>query len=219
VVTRLVALGIPLTWAVGALLARPLLRLSWGAAVMLGAILVVSGPTVVAPLLAFVRPSERVQRILMWEGSLVDPVGATLGALVFAAVASGTRPGAGRDLLEFLVHLGTGALGAGIGLVALWFVLVRLAVGEVLGTACRVAVVVGIAAACDAVRDDTGLIAAILLGLLVGNLRRFDVPDRRPFLETLVNLLLGVLFISIAATVTPASLGPVVVPALGLIAT
>jgi Sodium/hydrogen exchanger family len=52
VVTRLVALGIPLTWAVGALVAGPLLRLSWGAAVMLGAILVVSGPTVVAPLLA-----------------------------------------------------------------------------------------------------------------------------------------------------------------------
>src|SRR3954447_20626150 len=218
VVTHLIGLGVPLTWAVGALVAAPLLHLSWGAAVVLGAILVVSGPTVVAPLLAFVRPSERVQRILMWEASLVDPVGATMGALVFAAVASGARPGAGRDLLEFLVHLGTGVAGAAIGLVVLWFVLVRLAVGEVLGTACQLAVVVGITAACDAVRDDAGLIAAILLGLLVGNLRRFDTPDRRPFLETLVHLLLGVLFISIAATVTPASLGPVLVPGLGLIA-
>src|SRR4051794_18725663 len=218
VVTRLIAVGIPLTWAVGALVAGPLLKLSWGAAATLGAILVVSGPTVVAPLLEFVRPSERVQRILTWEASLVDPVGATLGALVFAAVASGTRPGVGRDLLEFVVHLGTGALGAALGLVTLWFVLVRLAVGEILGTACQLAVVIGIAAACDAVRDDAGLIAAILLGLLVGNSRRFDVPDRRPFLETLVQLVLGILFISIAATVTPASLRPVALPALGLIA-
>jgi len=68
VVVRLIALGVPITWAFAALCAALLLGMSRAAALMLGAILVVSGPTVVGPLLEFVRPRERVQRILAWEG-------------------------------------------------------------------------------------------------------------------------------------------------------
>jgi hypothetical protein len=78
--------------------------------------------------------------------------------------------------------------------------------------------VVGVAAACDIVRDDAGLIAAILMGLAVTNLRAFDVPARRPFFETLVQLIIGVLFVSISATVTPASLQHIVLPTLALVA-
>jgi len=64
VVPRLVIWGVPVTMAFAAVLAAPLLGMSAGAALMTGAILVVSGPTVVGPLLAFVRPSDRLQRIL-----------------------------------------------------------------------------------------------------------------------------------------------------------
>ena len=77
---------------------------------------------------------------------------------------------------------------------------------------------VGVAAACDIVRDDAGLIAAILMGLAVANLRAFDVPAKRPFFETLVQLIIGVLFVSISATVTPASLRHIVLPTLALVA-
>src|SRR3974390_2666915 len=86
VVPRLVVWGVPVTMAFAAVLAAPLLGMSAGAALMTGAILVVSGPTVVGPLLAFVRPADRLQRILSWEGSLIDPVGGILGATVFNAV-------------------------------------------------------------------------------------------------------------------------------------
>jgi hypothetical protein len=78
--------------------------------------------------------------------------------------------------------------------------------------------VIGVAAACDIVRDDSGLIAAILMGVAVANLRAFDLPARRPFFETLVQLIIGVLFVSISATVTPESLHHVVLPTLGLVA-
>jgi hypothetical protein len=78
--------------------------------------------------------------------------------------------------------------------------------------------VVGVAAVCDMIRDDAGLIAAILMGLAVANLRAFDVPARRPFFETLVQLIIGVLFVSISATVTPASLQHIVLPTLALAA-
>src|SRR5690606_20243833 len=89
VVSRLILLGVPITWAIAGCAAGLLLGLSAGAAVMIGAILVVSGPTVVAPLLAFIRPTPRVRAILAWESSVIDPIGGILGALVFHAVVAG----------------------------------------------------------------------------------------------------------------------------------
>jgi hypothetical protein len=71
---------------------------------------------------------------------------------------------------------------------------------------------------CDIFRDDAGLIAAIVVGLAVRNLPGFDVPARRPFFATLVQSIIGVLFISISATVTPASVRDVVLPTLVLAA-
>jgi NhaP-type Na+/H+ or K+/H+ antiporter len=79
VVVRLIVLGIPITMAFGAVFAALLLGMSSQSALMLGAILVVSGPTVVGPPLLFIRPTERLQRVLAWEGSLIDPVGGILG--------------------------------------------------------------------------------------------------------------------------------------------
>src|SRR5919198_1232784 len=90
VVFRLIGLGVPLTWGLVTLIATPLFGMSARAALVLGAILVVSGPTVVGPLLNFIRPNEQLERILTWEGTLVDPVGGILGALVFSAVVAAT---------------------------------------------------------------------------------------------------------------------------------
>ena len=215
VVVRLISVGVPITWALAALSAAPLLGMARNAALMLGAILVVSGPTVVGPLLDFVRPTERVQRILAWEGSLVDPVGAILGAVVFNAIVAQSRP---YPLVEFTVSVAVGLAGGVVGTLLLWLLLRRLDLGEELGTVGQLAAVLGVAAACDIVRDDTGLIAAIVMGLAAANMRGFDVPARRPFFGTLVQLTLGVLFISISATVTPQSLRHVVLPTLGLVA-
>ena len=75
VVTSLIVLGVPLTWGIAALSAGLFLGMSRGAAMMIGAILVVSGPTVVGPLLSFVRPNRRVHTILGWESSVIDPIG------------------------------------------------------------------------------------------------------------------------------------------------
>ena len=185
---------------------------------MTGTILVVSGPTVVGPLLAFVRPSDRLQRILSWEGSLIDPVGGILGAVVFHAVLASTRGGSGHPLGQFLLSVGIGAAGAVAGIAVLWLCLCKLHLDDVLGTTSQLACVVGVAAVCDIVRDDAGLIAAILMGLAVANLRAFDVPARPPFFETLVQLIIGVLFVAISATVTPESLQHLVLPTLGLVA-
>src|SRR5215470_17210472 len=183
VVPRLIYAGIPITMAFAAVLAAPLLGMSAGAALMLGAILVVSGPTVVG-----------------------------------GAVLSSTSGGIGHPLGQFLLSVGIGAAGAAVGVAVLWLCLCKLELDDVLSTTAQLACVVGVAAVCDIVRDDAGLIAAILMGLAVANMRVFDVPDKRPFFETLVQLIIGVLFVAISATVTPESLKHVVLPTLGLIA-
>jgi NhaP-type Na+/H+ or K+/H+ antiporter len=217
VVVRLVSLGTIVTWGFASAAAAILLGLPREAAVMIGAILVVSGPTVVNPLLNFVRPVERVRRILTWEGSLIDPVGAILGAVVFHGVTAGMHSGFANQVLQFVASIGVGLVGGLVGTVLL-FLVRRLRLDEILGTSAQLALVVGVAAACDVVRADTGLISAIVMGLAVGNSARFDVPARRPFFETLIQLVLGLLFISISATVTPDSLHHLVLPTLGLVA-
>jgi len=218
IVVRLIVLGVPVTLAFGAIFAGLLLDMSPQAALMTGAILVVSGPTVVGPLLGFICPVERLQRVLSWEGSLIDPVGGILGAVVFHAVLAGKPRAPGYELGQFVLGIVVGVAGGLVGIALLWLLLRTLRLGEVLGTTAQLASVVAVAAGCDVVRDDAGLISAVIMGLAVANLRGFDIPARRPFFETLVQLIIGVLFVSISATVTPASLRHLILPTLGLIA-
>src|SRR4051795_6236792 len=164
VVTRLIPLGTIVT-AVGVTLAAKLIfSLSWGAAAVLGAVLVVSGPTVVMPLLTFVRPSDRVRSVLKWEGVLIDPIGALLGVLVFHAVkagAGGERPfHFGSMLGSIAVGLVAGAIGAG----GLWLLLggiQRAAPGQ--GVAAAIMTVVGTVVAADLVKEDSGFVAATVM--------------------------------------------------------
>ncbi|MFG2488696.1 cation:proton antiporter [Streptomyces virginiae] len=219
IVIRLLVYGVLLTFLVTGAVAPALLDMPLRVGAMLGMILVVSGPTVVGPILDVVRPSEKVRRILIWEGTLTDPIGAILGALTFHAVATSHRIDIGRgyQLGQFALSLAFGLLGGAVATALLWFSLRTLRLGEILGTLAQLAIVIGVSAGCDIVRDDTGLIAAIVAGLAVSNIRGFDMPARRPFLETLVHLIIGLLFISLSSTVTPASLVPVLLPALGLV--
>jgi len=218
VVSRLIILGLVVSFALTAIIAPALLGVSAAAAVMLGAILVVTGPTVVGPLLDFVRPSRKVQQVLAWEGSLMDPIGAIFGAAVFHAVSASSGQHLGSGVANLLSGLGIGVVGAIAGVALLWLVLHVMELPELLGTNAQLAVVVGVAAICDVFRTDSGLVAAIVMGLTVSNLRGFDISARRPFFETLVQLIIGLLFVSIAATITPSSLRGVVWPTIGLVA-
>ncbi|MFD9079745.1 cation:proton antiporter [Streptomyces erythrochromogenes] len=219
IVGKLLVVGVLGTFLAVGFIAPALFGMSLATGAMLGTILVVSGPTVVGPLLEYVRPTDRVRRILIWEGTLIDPIGGILGALVFHAVSSSHRIDIGRgyQIGQFLISMGVGLVGGAVGVALLWVTLRVMRLGETLGTLAQLAVVITVSAGCDIVRDDTGLIAAIVTGLAVTNIPGFDMPARRPFFETLVQLIIGLLFISISSTVTPASLTPVLLPSLILI--
>jgi NhaP-type Na+/H+ or K+/H+ antiporter len=219
VVTRLVAIGVLVSW-IGIAVTAALLYgdMDRGVALLIGAILVVSGPTVVLPLLAFIRPSPEVRSLLKWEGVLIDPVGALLGVVVFHGVrsggaSSGWRPG------EMLLSIGVGALVGAAGAAVLWTLL-----GEIHRNAPRqaiaatVMVVVAAVVAADLIREDAGFMAATLMGIALGNQRRIDVSLVREFQETLVQLLIGVLFVLIAASVSPSDIRAVLPEAVVLVA-
>jgi NhaP-type Na+/H+ or K+/H+ antiporter len=172
-----------------------------GVGFLVGAILVVSGPTVVLPLLAFIRPTHRVRSLLKWEGTLIDPIGALLGVVVFTSIKSGNGWQPGTMLLD----LGVGALVAIVTAPTLWLLLRqahRHAPRMVVPTTLMVVVAAVVAA--DLVRDDSGLIAAVVMGMVVNNQRRIDISlTLFEFEETLVQLLIGVLFVLVAASVSP----------------
>src|SRR6185436_12739111 len=154
--------------------------LSSKAAIMLGAILIVSGPTVVTPLLGIARPNRRVRSILGWEGTTVDPIGAIIGALTFVAIKAGVGFQPGAETLEFLASAGIGVAGGAIGTALLWLLLAKGRLNGTLATEATVATVVFVAAMCNAISDDTGLIAAITMGVALANLPGIDLPqDRR----------------------------------------
>ncbi|PBC76267.1 sodium/proton antiporter (CPA1 family) [Streptomyces sp. TLI_235] len=220
IVGRLLVIGILVTFFTVSGIGPALFGIPLRVAAMIGVILVVSGPTVVGPLMEFVRPTDKVRRILIWEGTLTDPIGGILGAVVFHAVATTGRIDIGRgyQIGQFLISMGVGLAGGAVGTGILWLALRKLRLGETLGTLAQLATVVVVSAGCDIARDDTGLIAAIVTGLAVANLPGLDMPARRPFLETLVQLIIGLLFISISSAVPPSSVVPVLVPSLILIA-
>lgn len=219
VVVRLIVWGVLLTAGTVMGLGPTLFHVPFAVAGMIGVILVVSGPTVVGPLLEHIRPADKVRRVLLWEGSLMDPVGGILGAVVVHSIVSGGfRTGHGFRAASFLTGIAVGLVGGAVGAALLWFTLRLLRLGETLGTLAQLATVVVVSAGCDMVFDNTGLIAAIVTGLTVANLPGFGMPVRRPFFETLVQLIIGLLFISLSATVTPKSIAPVLLPTLALVA-
>jgi NhaP-type Na+/H+ or K+/H+ antiporter len=186
---------------------------------LIGAVLVVSGPTVVLPLLAFVRPAPRVRSLLMWEGVIVDPVGALLGVVAFHAVLSAGSSGQLWRPGEMLLSL---AVGAAVGVVAaaiLWFLL-----QETQRTVPRQvvpAVLMMVAAAlvgADLIREDAGFVATTLMGAALANQRRIDVSLMLEFHGTLVQMLIGALFVLISASVSPSDVNAVLPGALALVA-
>jgi NhaP-type Na+/H+ or K+/H+ antiporter len=197
-VGRLVTIGVLITWVLATLAAWLILGIDWRIALILGAVLTLSGPTVVLPLIEFVRPNRELATVLRWEGILIDPVGAILAVLTFHAVASG-----GGDL-EPGTFLGTIAVGAAIGVVAA--LLLQPIVNSprfthALKSITTLGVVLTASAVASIVFDDAGLVAAVALGAMLANSAEQVARETEIFTETLVALLIGALFIVLAADV------------------
>jgi NhaP-type Na+/H+ or K+/H+ antiporter len=216
VILRLVTVGTLVTWLIGWFTTQLLFDVSTSSAALIGAILVVSGPTVVIPLLHLARPREPTGSILRWEGIVIDPVGATLAIVVLDATLNDSEPA--DAALQIGITLGAGALAgvvvAAIALVALHYHWVP---DHLLNPAMLAAAIVAFAAA-NQIAPEAGLMATTMLGLVLANQHLVPNQELTAFSEDVGHLILGTLFIVLGAMVNLDDLGGVLPEALILIA-
>ena len=118
VVRNLMTIGLVVTWALASVGAIVILGLPWRLGVLLGAILVVTGPTVIDPLVRHIKPRAPIGSVLRWEGIVIDPVGALLAVLVFEFILAGALTEAALGLVRAILL--TIVVGGGLGLIAAW---------------------------------------------------------------------------------------------------
>ncbi len=203
VVFRLVSVGLIITWLLTAWFAYTVGDFSWEMAILLGALLTVSGPTVILPLLRHVQPERRIGSLAKWEGIVNDPIGAVLAALVFELILHETH----GDIAEnSLVHLGrTIIFGLLLSSVSAWILLRMLRqylVPDYLQNPFILAFVILLFAFSNYLQEESGLVTVTLLGLILANQRSVAITHVVEFKENLRVLLISTLFIALASRLT-----------------
>ena len=200
VVQRMVSSGMLVTWTVTTLATYALLDISFQLALLFGALTVVTGPTVIVPMLRTVRPTAHLANILRWEGIVIDPLGALLAVLVFEFIISGSGGTAiGHTLLLFAEQILTGLLLGALAGYVLGVVLRRHWLPEFLHNAAALMLVFAVFALSNHLRAESGLLAVTVMGIWLANMKDVDVEGILDFKETLSIVLISVLFIILAA--------------------
>ncbi len=218
-VRRLITIGAVVTGVVGWYSAREIFGLSDRVAVVLAAVLVVTGPTVVGPLLRFVRPAGTTGPILRAEGVLIDPIGATAALVCFEIVLT-TETNEALLTLAGIVGL-TLVAGAGIGLATAFLLdnaLKRFLIPDQLAVPATFAFVIASYVAANEIQEEAGLLAVTVLGIYLARRDSSTIRSVLEFNESLRTLLISVLFILLAARIEAEALQDVALPSLAFIA-
>ncbi|MBP2169301.1 NhaP-type Na+/H+ or K+/H+ antiporter [Erwinia toletana] len=200
VVRNLLTVGMLVTFLVISLSCWALLHFPPELAALVGAVTVVTGPTVIAPLMRVVRPNAAINQVLRWEGIVIDPVGAIFTLLVFEFIVL-------RQHAESLTHLFwtlglTVAVGLIVGALFGWLVgniLKRVLLPGYLQNFAVLAIMLTGFGLSNALADESGLLTVTVMGIWLANMRDVDLSDIIAFKEELSALLISALFIILAA--------------------
>lgn len=200
VIRRLVSSGMIITWTVTAMATHWIMDFPWELAFLFGAITVVTGPTVIAPLLRTVRPVAPVAKALRWEGIVIDPIGALLAVLAYEFIISLTGSiGWGHALLVFGQTVLTGTVAGVAGGYVTSIAIKRNWLADNMINVAVLTTVFAVFALSNAVQHESGLLAVTIMGMWMANAKGLDIEDILEFKETLTLMLLSVLFIVLAA--------------------
>lgn len=201
-VRNLIPVGSIVTCIIGTLSVRWLLDVSWPVALLFGAISIVTGPTVIAPLLRSVRPKSNLANILRWEGIIIDPVGALLAVLVFEGIVSwGQGNVFGHSLYIFGKTLMVGFLIGAIAGYLNGLALRKHLIPQYLHNAGTLTFMLGVYALSNEMAHESGLLTVTVMGIWMANMKQVPIESILEFKESLSVLLISALFIILAARV------------------
>ncbi len=218
VVQRMITIGALVTWVIVACATHFIFDFSWEISALFGAVVIVTGPTVIVPMLRSVRPTQKIANILRWEGIAIDPVGALMAVLTYEFIlASVEHPAVSHVVLLFLQ---TVIVGVVIGVAAGWLLgrlLTNNVIPEYLQNFATLSVVLLSFGGSNALAHESGLIAVTVMGMWLANKTRVDIHPILNFKEHLSLLLISMLFIILAARLDLAQLSEFVWPAVLLL--
>lgn len=200
VVQNLLTFGILFTWAMIAVAAYYILKLDVNLSILLGAILIVTGPTVISPLMRHIRPVGSISSILRWEGIVIDPIGVMLAVLVFEVILI-KNPFA-VPLVTVLTVLKTIIFGGGLGFLSSWIIIKMFRknlVPHYLQNAFTLMAVVGVYAISSSIQKESGLLAVTVMGIFFASQKDVVIEHIVEFKENLQVLLIPTLFVVLAS--------------------
>lgn len=209
-VRQLVFIGVPIGWALNSLAAHYIAGLSWPIAIFFGGVLVVTGPTVIIPLLRQAKLAQRPAAVLKWEGIINDPIGALLAILVFeyATFTGADLTFAGNVASLTASAAVAGAIGYGCG----WATALAFRRGwvpEFLKAPVILAIVLACYEAANLVHAEAGLLSVTAMGITLANSRVHSIEEVRRFKENIAVILVSAVFVILTATLTRDMLGAV----------
>ncbi|MCK8480417.1 cation:proton antiporter [Psychroserpens algicola] len=202
VITKLITVGSLVTFFGAAIAARFIFDLSWEISFLFSGLIIVTGPTVITPILRNIPLKKDVSAVLKWEGILIDPIGALVAVLVYEFISVDAG---GEFTKTALIEFGKIVLfGSTFGFTfahALNLILNKKLVPHYLMNVFTLAAVLGVFVLSDAFAHESGLLAVVVMGMVLGNSNSPYLKDILYFKESLSVLLISILFILLAANI------------------
>ncbi len=202
VITKLITLGSLVTFFGAGLAAHYIFGLSWQISFLFSALIIVTGPTVITPILRNIPLKKDISTVLKWEGILIDPIGALVAVLVFEFISVGKG---GAFTITALTEFGKILLfGFTFGFTfahALTFAIRKKLIPHYLLNVVSLSVVLLVFVMSDNFAHESGLLAVVVMGMVMGNTNLPNLKELLYFKESLSVLLISILFILLAANI------------------
>ncbi|WP_299309435.1 sodium:proton antiporter [uncultured Croceicoccus sp.] len=206
-VWRLVVLGVPIAWFAGSLACYYIAGLVWPVSILFAGILVVTGPTVVLPLLRQSSVAQRPAAILKWEAIVNDPFGAMCAVIAYEYFRASANGATIFDVVPQLVFAAIAA--AVLGYAAAWVIawsFPRGMVPEYLKAPVLLVVVVALFVASNTIQQETGLVAVTIMGIALANMKVDSLRDIHPFKQNIAVIMVSGIFVLLSASLERESL-------------
>jgi len=202
VILKLISIGSAVTFFGAGLAAHFIFNLSWKISFLFASLIIVTGPTVISPILRNIPLKKDVSAVLKWEGILIDPIGALIAVLVFEFISIGDSTGYTKQALMAFGKIVVVGFSFGISAgYALFFFIKKKLIPRYLLNVSALSVVLLVFVESDIFAHDSGLLSVVVMGIVLGNSKLHNLKDLLYFKESLSVLLISILFILLSANI------------------